>query len=263
MNTLDSYIFKIIKGGLYLSLITPLLMFSSLLYPFVTSKVFFFRILIEILAGLYFYLALKYKEFRPKFSLLLAGLLFFSTVLLISGFFGVDWNLSFWGDLERMGGIFSWLHFVAYFIILVAVFKNEKDWQWLIIFSVIVSAIVTIYGLAQRYDWWHVYNAGTGRIDSTTGNASYLAAYLFFQIFFCFYLFFKTKILPWRLLLFILIFLQVSSIFYTGTRGAYLGLGAGFLTFAIVYLIFSASRQKRLWLGGTVVFLLALYLHCS
>ena len=187
MSKFDQYILKLLKAGLYLSLIAPLLMFSSLMYPFVTSKIFFFRILIEILTGVYFYLAYKYKELRPKINFLFFSLLGYSLILLISAFFGVDFNLSFWGDLERMGGIFTWLHFIVYFIILISVFKTEKEWINYIIATVGISFVATIYGLAQKFNWWGVYNAGTGRIDSTTGNPSFLAAYLIFHFFFSFF----------------------------------------------------------------------------
>ncbi|MDD4477243.1 MAG: O-antigen ligase family protein [Patescibacteria group bacterium] len=258
MTKFDEHILKSIKIGSYLTLIAPLLVFTSLMYPFVTSKVFFFRILIEILFFLYLYIALKYKEYRPRLSGLLICLSVYSLVLLLSGIFGVDWNLSFWGDFERLGGIFSWLHFVAYFVILVSVFRTDKDWRRFIIVSVTVGAIMTIHGLAQRFGWWGTTNAG--RIDSYTGNPSYLASFLIFNIFFCFYLFLRVSNLYWRSALAILAGLECLALFYTGTRGAYLGMAVGVLLFAILNVIFSPNRRRTIILGGGMILFFAIYL---
>ncbi|MFA5813652.1 MAG: O-antigen ligase family protein [Patescibacteria group bacterium] len=239
----DQKIINIIKFGLYLSLLTPLLWSTSLLFPFVTARVFFFRLLIEILSVLYLYIVFKHPRYRPRKTMLFSAILAYTVILLISGLLGVDWNLSFWGDIERMGGIFTWLHLAVYFTILTAVFKTEKDWKYFISTFIGVGLAVAFYGLAQKFSLFSVYNVSASRIDSTTGNPSYLAAYIIFQIFFVIYLsrYYQNK---YARLLFVLLFaLFVLTVFFTGTRGAFLGLSAGVCLF-LFFNVFLSSKHK-------------------
>lgn len=258
LTKIDKYILLAIKGLLFLALFTPILVFFSLLYPFVTSKFFVFRIIVEIVAGLFFYLSLRYKEYRPRFSLLLAGLLIYSAILLISGLFGTDLNLSFWGDLERMGGIFTWLHFVAYFIVLASVFRNEKQWNYYLACSVFVSFLMSLYGLMQKFNLFGVYNAGAGRLDSLLGNPSYLAIYAFFNLFFIYYLLFIWKKRWQTALLCVLGGLQVLVMLSTGTRGIFIGAVAGLFIFGLLNIVFSVSRRRTILFGAALVVFLCL-----
>ena len=114
-----SFYKNILKYGAYLSLISVFFVFSNLLFPFITSKQISFNILIEVLMIFWIALIIKYPEYRPKKSYISFGLLSFFLIMIISCFTGVDFNLSFWGDVERMLGVFHLLHFLGlYFIII-------------------------------------------------------------------------------------------------------------------------------------------------
>ncbi|KKS69496.1 MAG: hypothetical protein UV39_C0009G0004, partial [Candidatus Azambacteria bacterium GW2011_GWA2_42_62] len=80
MFRIELYLPKIIKYGLYAILLTPLAFWPKALYPFLTPKFILFQILIEIIFGAWLILAISNKEYRPKFSWLLAAITAFSGI---------------------------------------------------------------------------------------------------------------------------------------------------------------------------------------
>ncbi len=60
--------------GLYLTLLIPFFVANSMYFPYISGKAFAFRIIVEIIFGLWLILILKDKSFRPKYSWLLGSL---------------------------------------------------------------------------------------------------------------------------------------------------------------------------------------------
>lgn len=244
---------NILKTGVYLSPISVFLVFSNLLFPFITSKQIFFNVLIEILAVFWISLVVKYPEIRPKKSWITFGLAAFFAALFISSIFGVDFNLSFWGDIERMLGLFHIAHFFLFYLIIITVFREWKDWRNLFIFSAIACLIVCFYGIFKiPY--------------STIGNTAYVSGYAIFNIYFALILFFrkrgqeKTKqpnlFAGAIYLIAALAMLPVMRV--THTRGAYVGLGASFLLFFILRALFSQSKKVKIYsLSAAVVLIVS------
>src|SRR3989338_7380338 len=117
----------ILKTGVYLSFLSVFLVFTNLLFPFITSKQIYFNILVEVLMVFWLALIIKYPEVRPKKSWITFGLATFFTALFISSVFGIDFNLSFWGDIERMLGLFHAAHFFLFYLIVITVFRDARD----------------------------------------------------------------------------------------------------------------------------------------
>lgn len=255
----DRNILLIVKILLGLCLITPLFISSSLLFPYTSAKAFAFRILIEISAAFYFYLALKYPEFRPKKSLLNLAILTFLFTSILSAIFGVDFYLSFWGNLERMVGFWGLLHFVLFFFLLAAVFKKGKDWLNLLKISVGASSLVSFLALVQALGGWGMLLPFEQRVFGTLGNPAYLAGYLIFNIFFAGYLFAlsikQAESKKWEKFIWgAAIFLQFIVIFLTGTRGALVGLLFGTIFFIICLAIFHPqARIKKYFLVALIL----------
>ena len=109
---------RILQAGVIASLFIVLFVFPSLLFPYISSKQLSFNILMEILAAVWLVFILRYPAYRPKLNLIIYGLLSYFAVILISAFTGVDFNLSFWGDIERMLGFFHLFHFLIFFFII-------------------------------------------------------------------------------------------------------------------------------------------------
>jgi len=91
----------IMKYGLYGSFVCFVLVFSNLLFPFITSKQLVFNILMEALLVFWVVFIVKFPAYRPKKSYLTYGILAYFAAILLSCFTGVDFNLSFWGNAQR------------------------------------------------------------------------------------------------------------------------------------------------------------------
>src|SRR5438128_1659028 len=87
---------------------------KEMLFPYVTTKAFFFRIVIELALPLYAYLLISDPSLRPnlKNPITLSVLAFF-VISLISSFAGDNAGHSLWGNFERMGGTFYLAHLTA------------------------------------------------------------------------------------------------------------------------------------------------------
>ncbi|NCU31935.1 MAG: DUF349 domain-containing protein, partial [Candidatus Moranbacteria bacterium] len=48
--------------------------------------------------------------------------------ILMSLAVSADYNLTFWGDVERMLGLFHLLHFLLFYFIIITAFRNKKDY---------------------------------------------------------------------------------------------------------------------------------------
>ena len=120
---------QVIKALVYLSFLAPLVVSARHLFPFVFPKAVFLEFLVELALVLYLGLALANKEFLPKLNWLIKSVIFWIATILVAGLAGVNFYSSFWSRAERMEGIFWYLHLLAFFLILVSLFKTAQDWK--------------------------------------------------------------------------------------------------------------------------------------
>ncbi|MBU1292531.1 O-antigen ligase family protein [Patescibacteria group bacterium] len=226
----------------------PLYVESQLYFPFITGKGFAFRILVEIALGAWVLLALMDKEYRPRFSWLLA--LFGGLVawMAIANTFGVNPLKAFWSNYERMDGWIMLIHVFAFFVVAGSILVKNKLWdKWWLTF-VGASALTTIIALFQLAGLGEIHQGGV-RVDASFGNAAYLAAYLLFTI--AISLWQASKRQGWmRYALIALAVVQVFIVFETETRGAILGLVGGALVAMTLVALGSGKRVRRIALGG-------------
>src|SRR3989338_8753292 len=116
-KTFEKFCLGVLYFGLALTLFVPLVLDNTFFFPFVQPKIVSFRIIIEVLITFYLGLCVINKEYVPKRNFILMALALFIAWSFAPSIFGIDFSLSFWGDMERGEGIISWLHFLAYFII--------------------------------------------------------------------------------------------------------------------------------------------------
>lgn len=222
--------------------------FKNLLFPFITSKQLPFNILIEILLIFWTAFIIKYPEYNPfkipqKKNLITYGLSAFFIVMVLSCLIGVDLNLSFWGDVERMLGAFHILHFFGLYLILITVFRTWRDWKEMLIWSVILSVFLSIKGIT-----------GTGY--STLGNTSYVSGYLIFNMYFALLLFFKERSgLKWLYLIPLLP--QLMAFNRANTSGAFVGLGFSILLIFFIYGVL--NKNKKIKIATLSVFFLTTF----
>jgi len=249
--TINKSLRWIILFGLFVIPFLPLLVASSLFFPFISGKGFVFRTIIEIVFASWLILALRDKNYWPQKSYLLYSVLALLMVTSLAALFSLNPYRSFWSNYERMGGLVSLLHLGAYFVVLISVLKKKTEWFWLANTALVGNWIINIYSFSQLMGWSAIHQGST-RIDATLGNATYLAVYLLFNIFFSTYLFTKTREIWLRFLYAITAIIDVFLLYHTATRGTILGLilGAGVATG--LYLLM-AQNQKNKKIAGVVL----------
>lgn len=248
----------LIWAGIFILPITPLIVSGSLLFPFITGKAFFFRLVVEVIFAAWILLLLRDPEFRPRRSAALWAAVMFTLVLILATVFSLSPARSFWSNFERMEGLLSYLHLLAYFVVLLVMLQSEQIWRRLFKVSLGVSVVVAIYGLFQLLGWAAIHQGGT-RVDASLGNATYLAVYLLFHIFLAAWLYFtqaKKTILSAGCYGGIIL-LELVILYYTATRGALLGLLAGLSVLGVTLTFFGRGKVRRAALGvvGVVVVL--------
>ena len=217
--------------------------FQLNVFPFITGKNFSFRIITEVMTALWLVLMLFDARYKPRKSWVLAMLLIFVGVVALSSIFGENFYRSFWSNYERMEGLVTYLHLLAYFLVLAGMLKTEKVWNWLFNTSLFASVIIAFYGVFQLSGILQTHQGS--RLDATLGNASYLVVYMVFHIFLAMALFTGQKISENG-------FIFSSSFwnhsFFTTRRpeGAILGIIGGLLIAWLLIAILSPNRKSKL-----------------
>ena len=237
---------NILKFGSYASLLCVFLVFKGLLFPFITSKQIVFNVIIEVLLVFWAAFIIKYPEYRPKKSWITFGLFGFFLALLASCTISVDFNLSFWGDIERMLGVFHLLHFLGFYLILITAFREWKDWKILLIISIIFATLVSFVGLPEDK-----------KAYSTIGNTAYVSGYLIFNMYFAMILFFREKTgLKWLYLAPIPI--MILEFDKANTTGALVGLGFSLIILSLLYTFLSKNKTIKIITLVSFLFLASL-----
>ncbi len=237
--TLEKILRFTVLTGLFAIPFVVLIVFESLLFPFVSGKNFAFRILIEIIFSVWVLLALLNARYRPRWTPLLISVVIFIGIVALADVFGENFFKSFWSNFERMEGLITLLHLFAYLIMAVSVLAREDLWIWFWRVSLGVSFVVSIHTIFQSF------STDATRLFSTLGNPIYLAVYMLFHIFIAAILAAQDKATrSERIVYMVLIALQIWVLYLTATRGATLGLIGG-MFLATCGILFSYRHEKR------------------
>ncbi len=249
-------IVKAVKFFIYLTFFVPLLVLpTSFIFPFIVPKILVFRSLVELMIASYILLLfINWQEFRPKFSWLSLAVGAFFISFAISTFTGVDWYHSFWDNHERMLGLFTIFHYVAYYFICSSVLKTWDDWRKALNVFLVAGSIVMSIGLIQVLNPNLLLNQGSSRVIATLGNAIYVGGYGLFLIFVSFLLFIKESNKIWKWAYVLMGLLAFGGMIFSGTRGSILGLvvGAGFAVLGYIIVLRDFPKTRRV-LSGLVV----------
>ncbi len=220
--------------------IVPFIVTPSLFFPFIVGKNLFFRVAVEIGLAAWLWLAFRDASARPRVSVLLWSFLAFVGVMGLATVFGENAWKSFWSNFERMEGYVTVLHLLAYFVIASTVLNTERLWTRFLQTSIGASVLVCVHAISQMFGIFGV-NQGGPRLDASLGNATYLAVYVLFNMFFAAMLFARDSSVWKRSAYGAIMFFQFVVLYNTGTRGAVLGLLAGVLVTAAIVALFGAS----------------------
>ena len=230
----------LLRWTLFSLAFVPLLVNTDTLFPYIFTKTLLIRsavTLFWVLFAIFFFtrkresLDLLNNNWRFVKNPIYIFVSIFILLMLFSTIFAVDPIKAFFGDIERGEGYIGMLHFFAFFVASLLVFKKE-DWATFFRFSLIAGAVLLFDSVQEL---------ATGKFDraqSLIGNPAFLAGYFLFVTLSAFLSFSLSKNrIGWRIFSFLMIFGGIISVFLTGTRGAILGLVAGVLLSALYFAV--------------------------
>ncbi len=222
-----------IFAGLFLVPFIGFIVPNSMFFPFISGKGFVFRILVEIIFGLWIILAFTDSQYRPKLSWITKSVLLFTLAIFLADLLSANPYKSFWSNFERMEGFVLIIHLVMYYFVASSVLIKQ-NWNRLFNTTILASTLMSFYGLFQLFGWATI-NQGGVRVDATFGNSTYLAIYLVFHIFLCLFMLLKEAKSNWQKWVYGLIaLLETVILYFTATRGAILGLIGGLFLVGIL-----------------------------
>ncbi len=242
---------------------------KEFLFPFVTTKAFFFRICIELALPFYVYFLVSDKKLRPNLrNPLSLAVLAFLAVNVASAFFGASVVRSFWGNFERMGGVFYLGHLAALYFYVLAMGQMPGDYiRKFLKVMLLVAAVITLNGI---FGWLNLPTLVAdpslpARVSSTLGNPIYLGSYLIIPLFLALFFTFQAKNKLDKAVYYFLALAFAWGIFLSNTRGALVGLIAGAFICAIVYLALNPNKKIKQYgfiifgILATLVFMMFIY----
>jgi O-antigen ligase/tetratricopeptide (TPR) repeat protein len=233
-------------GTLFLIPFIPLYVSGDLFFPYITGKGFAFRILVEVALAAWIILALSNKDYRAQFSWPLVFFKVFVLWILIADLFAVNPHKALWSNFERMDGWVTLIHLYIFGVVVGSLFVLKDYWKrwWLTFLG--ASALVTGYGLLQIMNVLKTHQGD--RIDASFGNAAYLPGYLLFAIAIAIWQAVEHK--GWlRYALFALAALETLVLFFSATRGAFLGLIGALIVGALLWLIEGKGVGRKFAVG--------------
>ncbi len=244
--------FKVSRLFLYTIPFALVIVTTSTLFPFIVGKYAWFRTA-SALALVFFLLGLAFDKRAGEYlnrlrqivkSPLFIGLTTFTVAFLIAGFVGINPHFSFWSNFERGEGGLQLLHLYVFFVLLLTLFRSDKEWKLLAGTFVAAAVLMILYGVGANLNIGRLIGSGgwSQRFSGSLGNSAYVAAYLIFATFFA------VLAIRKKLLLAILVALFGLFLILTGTRGAYIGVFVGVIG-AIIYMAVQSKKWRKPALG--------------
>lgn len=223
--------------------LNALLKFSDLYFPYVTSKSYYFRSLVEIIISTYLILMILTKEHRFKLAKISYAFIGFTIVTFICDLLGENFYQSFWSNSSRMDGLISQLHFLAFILVLPHILNTKQKWIRFFYIQAAIAIIVSILAILQAFAWFPVVSIL--RPDSLFGNPSYLSVYSLLNVFLSLYLFNGAQSFVQKSFLSLLTVLSVSSMYLAKTRSSYLALAVGLACLVVIYVLNEKKSENR------------------
>jgi O-antigen ligase/tetratricopeptide (TPR) repeat protein len=255
IQRIEKILVWIIKICLFMMVFAPLLLSADYFFPAIFPKAIYIRLLIEIALVAYVPLAIMSPKFRPQYHIVYASLAIFGILVLITSITGENFSYSFWGNYERMDGLFSWLHYWAIIVIAASSLRTKKEWLALFSFSIAAALLMSGYGFLQRvgvaqFGPWIIYETNLGRITGTIGNPAFLSVYLLFNVVFALILIIDRSIsLWWKIAVGIAAIPIFVAYIMGGVRGAFVGFVIGVVVFFLGNLIWNQNKSVKKLVG--------------
>ncbi len=249
----ESFLSRCLRYAIYAIAFVPLIIFSQYVSPFHFGKVVIFRSIVQIMIPLYALLVWRDRSYLPKGHPILWAFLAFAAAFSLTTATSVAFLQSFWGTLERMGGLFTFWHYVAYLVMLVSVVRTRNDWDILLNLFVGVGFLSAMYGVLQKTDLSFIMGGGgRARIFGTIGNTALFAGYQILVAFLALTMSFMSRTTKnWRIWYRGAAALMLGAVISTAVRGSLIGIVLGGISWALLWSVLNRSKlAKKLLLGG-------------
>ena len=232
------------------SLLVPLIVVSGFFFPYVAPRNIFFRIVVELgVTGLALALCFGLKTLDLRSEPILWSLAAFLAAASLSALFSPARAHSFFGDFERMGGVWAWLHLVLFFLLLRTL--RDKDWGWVLNGALVVSLVVSATAIAQHSHFVSAASSSDTAVGpslATLGNPGLLAAYLLMNIALAGYL--ASAHLRFRLLYMAAGALNLLAMTYAENRSTVIGFVLGSIAGGVIFVTLSTGSRRK-WIALT------------
>ena len=241
------------------SLLVPLIVGYDFFFPYVAPRNIFFRVVVEIgAAALVLALSFGRKALDLRSEPIFWSLVAFLAAASVSALFSPAPAHSFFGDFERMGGLWAWFHLVLFFLLLRTL--RDQDWSWVLNGALVVSLVVGAIAIGQHLGLaTGARSADTIAVASTStlGNSGLLAAYLLMNVALAGYLAATSE--RYRLLYFLAGGANLLALIYAENRSTVIGLVLGAMVGGFIFAMVSAP-SKRKWIALALAASLAVVL---
>lgn len=233
----ENYLVRITRFSLFAALIGPIITSTIFLYPFIAPSTFLFQIFIEIAALGFLALIIINPIYQPRLNKITIFLTLFLIVQFLLVFFSEEPLRSFMGSAERMDGVWNLFHYYLFIIISLSLKQQEKFIKNLVVFSLIVSALVSL-----RYI---LFNVGfpLNYFTFSFGNPGFLANYILLHIPLAVWIFTISNNREQKIALLFLILIHSGVIIHTGNRAAFLAWLIGVILL-IGYFVFKTKKIR-------------------
>ncbi|MBL7159850.1 O-antigen ligase family protein [Candidatus Microgenomates bacterium] len=243
MSTSTNKLFKFIFClGLFLS---PFIFWSNAPIAYEIPRVWFLNRWIELMAllGIFSFRQKQANSRKDGFLILLVWL--FVLIAVIASLLGVDMAKSFWGNMYRSDGLFTFFHLLGLFFLL-ALFW-QKEWQYPMAVSIVAgSSFVSFWNMGVGLRLYFLQGQSFLQpIGTTFGQPNFLAGYLLICLAFISYLHEKTKNLFFKRLLFLALISHFLAIIFTLSRAGILGI--------VLFLLLRAFFLKKRYLKQVIM----------
>ena len=170
-------------------------------------------------------------------------------------------TISFYGGDENYSGnnLYDSLSLTILFLAVVFKFRTRERLDRLVWVLITSATIAAAYGVAQNFGWDPIGGRLATRVVSSFGNTINFAAYLVMAVpptaaMALREFRYKSR---WRIVLVIALALQFAGLYFSGSRGPYVGVAAGILTlFAVTFFIMgwrNVAKLSVVILGSAVI----------
>ncbi len=244
----ETTLVKWLRWLIYAGAFVPLIIFSQYISPFHFGKVVVFRSIVEVMAVLYLLLIWRDRSYLPKSHPITWAFVAFTAAFTITSITSVAWLQSFWGTLERMGGLWTFWHYLVFYIITLSVLRTRAQWQKLLDLMIIVGVISALYGFLQKTNWSFILGSGNrARPFGTIGNAALFAGYELLIGYLALTLsFLKSTAGNWRRWYWIAAGVTLLAVASTAVRGSLLAMVVATIVGILLYSVWNRSHQARI-----------------